>query len=274
VKWYLQSLGKRKIIELIVLIVFMIFFVGPLLNLVLLAFSGKWQYPALYPEIWSFKWWEFVFSNSNLSRSMILSFEFAPIVTFLSIIICVPAAYAFARIKFPFRQWFLFSFLLTNAFPKMGLYVSIAVLFYKFGLMDTFVGVILIQLVNTLMFMTWIPASAFRSVHKAQEEAAHDAGANGLKVFFSVTLPMALPGILVASIFAFLASLDEAQGTLMVGTPDFITMPVIMYSLVTDYPGTAGAVFSILLTLPSIILLLVARRFLGSNAMANGFQMK
>lgn len=272
--WYFQSLGKKRVIELIVLILFMIFFVGPLLNLVLLAFSGKWQYPALFPEVWSFKWWHFVFSNSNISRSMILSFEFAPIVTLLSIIICVPAAYAFARLKFPFRQWFLFSFLLTNAFPKMGLYVSIAVLFYKFGLMDTFVGVVLIQLVNTLMFMTWIPASAFRNVHKAQEEAALDAGANGLKVFFSVTLPMALPGILVASIFAFLASLDEAQGTLMVGAPDFVTMPVIMYSLVTDYPGTAGAVFSILLTLPSILLLLVAKRFLGANALANGFQMK
>lgn len=76
-KWYVQALGKRKVIELIVLILFMFFFIGPLLNLLLLASTGKWQYPALIPEAWSLQWWKFVFSNSNLSNSMLLSFELA-----------------------------------------------------------------------------------------------------------------------------------------------------------------------------------------------------
>ncbi|KAF6580748.1 carbohydrate ABC transporter permease, partial [Paenibacillus sp. EKM208P] len=75
-----------------------------------------------------------------------------------------------------------------------------------------------------------------------------------------ITFPMALPGIVVASIFTFLASLDEAQGTLLVGTPDYKTMPVIMYSIIADYPSTTGAVFSVILTLPTIILLLAAKR--------------
>ncbi|WP_199624602.1 ABC transporter permease [Paenibacillus alkalitolerans] len=272
--WYLRAVGKRKIIEFVLLTIFVVFFLGPLINLLLLAFSGKWQYPALLPQAWSLEWWSFVLSKDEVVESISLSFLIAIVVTLLSVALCIPAAYAFARIRFPLSRWFLFSYLLTNAFPKMGLYVSIAVLFYKVGLMNTFLGVVLIHIVNTLMFMTWIPAAAFKSVHQAQEESARDAGAGPFRVFWHVTLPMALPGIIVASIFTFLSSLDEAQGTFLVGIPDFKTMPLIMYAIVEDYPSTAGAVFSVILTLPTIILLLAARRFVSADVMSSGFHMK
>lgn len=272
--WYVRSLGKRKIIEFMVLLLFVFFFLGPLLNLTLLAFSGKWQFPAMLPQVWSLEWWSFVLTQEEVLSSISLSFGIATIVTIASIVICIPAAYAFARIRFPLSRWFLFSFLLTNAFPKMGLYVSIAVLFYQVGLMNTLLGVVLIHIVNTLMFMTWIPAAAFKSIHQAQEESARDVGAGPFRVFWHVTLPMALPGILVASIFTFLSSLDEAQGTFLVGIPDFKTMPLVMYSIVEDYPSTAGAVFSIIMTLPTIVLLLAARRFVNADVMSSGFQMK
>lgn len=272
--WYLKALPKARIIEFFFISVICIFFFGPLINLVILAFSGEWQYPDPFPTSWSLKWWGFVLQNDQVIRSILLSFGIATLVTILSIIICIPAAYAFARLQFPLRRMFLFSFLLTNAFPKMGLYVSIGVLFYQFGLMNTFTGVILIHIINTLMYMTWIPSAAFKNVHASQEEAARDVGASPFRVFWHITLPMAAPGIIVASIFTFLSSLDESQGTLLVGVPDYQTMPVIMYSIIADYPSTAGAVFSILLTLPTVILLLTARRFLGADAISQGFQMK
>jgi putative spermidine/putrescine transport system permease protein len=272
--WYFKALGKRKLVEFIILVVFVVFFMGPLLNLLLLAFTGRWQYPAALPQSWSFSWWQFVLSKPEVIHSIGLSFLIATVVTALSIVICIPAAYAFARIRFPLSKYFLFSFLLTQAFPKMGLYVSIAVLFYKIGLINTFLGVVLIHIVNTLMFMTWIPSAAFRNVHKAQEESARDVGASPFRVFWNITFPMALPGITVASIFTFLHSLDEAQGTYLVGIPDFRTMPVVMYSIISDYPSTAGAVFSIILTLPTIVLLLAAQRFVSADVMSSGFQMK
>jgi putative spermidine/putrescine transport system permease protein len=273
-RWYLKALGTRKIIEFILLIIFIVFFFAPLLNLIVLAFSGKWNYPDLLPHMWSLKWWSFVFQQEDIAHSISLSFLIATIVTVASIIICVPAAYAFARIRFPLSRFFLFSFLLTHAFPKMGLYVSIAVLFYKLGLMNTLLGVVLIHMINVLMYMTWIPSSAFRNIHTAQEESARDVGASSFRVFRSITLPMAMPGIIVASIFTFLSSLDEAQGTFLVGIPDYKTMPIVMYSIISDYPSSAGAVFSIILTAPSIILLYAAQRFVSANALSSGFQIK
>lgn len=272
--WYFKTLGKGKVVEFILLAIFLLFFFGPLLNLLLLAFSGEWQYPDALPKSWSLEWWSFVLADESIVRSVWLSFLIAAIVTMISLIICIPAAYAFARISFPLRRFFLFSFLLTNAFPKMGLYVAIAVLFYQYNLMNTFIGIILIHLINTLMLMTWIPSAAFENVHRSQEESARDAGASPLKVFWYITLPMAKPGIIVASVFTFLSSLDEAQGTLLVGIPDYKTMPVIMYSIIADYPSTAGAVFSVILTLPTIILLFAARKFVGADSFANGMRLK
>jgi len=274
VLWYFRSIGIRRIVEFILLTIFAVFFAGPLLNLAVLAFSGQWSYPDALPQQWSLKWWSFVLSKEDIASSIGLSFVIAALVTALSIVLCIPAAYAFARIRFPFKKFFLFSFLLTHAFPKMGLYVAIAVLFYKLGLMNTLLGVVLIHMINVLMFMTWIPTAAFRNVHAAQEESARDVGASPFRVFRSITLPMAMPGILVASVFTFLNSLDEAQGTFLVGIPDYKTMPIVMYSIVSDFPASAGAVFSIILTLPTLILLLAAQRLVSADVLASGFQVK
>ncbi len=273
-KGFYHSIGKKRFFEFILFSIFFLFFFGPLMNLVMLAFSDSYLYPKFFPSALSLKWWQFVLSQNNLAGSMLLSFIVAIVTTAVSLVICIPAAYAFARFEFPFRRLFLFSFLITNAFPKIGLYVTIGMLFYKLNLMGSFAGVIIIHLVNTMMYMTWIPAGAFKNVHRQQEEAARDAGASPFQTFLHITLPMAMPGILVASIFTFLASLEEAQGTLLVGVPNYKTIPVVMYSVIFDYPATAGAVFSLILVLPTLVILLLLRKFIGADALADGFKVK
>ena len=272
--WFLRVGALRQVIALTLVAALSCFLLLPLFTLIIWAFANQWQYPAVLPQEWGLHWWREVFQNGNLGNAIKLSFEIAPIVTLASAVICLPAAYAFSRFTFPFRRPLFVSLLAVNAFPKIGLYISIATLYYRLNLMDTFLGVVIIQLVNTLVFMTWIPTAAFNAVPRELEEAARDVGARGLTVFRKVTLPLALPGIIVAGILAFLASLDEAQGTLIVGTPSHITMPVIMYVLVANYPQPVGAVFSILLSLPSLVLLLSARRFLTAGYLAAGFRVK
>jgi putative spermidine/putrescine transport system permease protein len=104
--WYLRGIGPRKIIEFIVLVIFIIFFLGPLLNLAILAFTGKWNYPDVLPHEWSLKWWSFVFHQEDIAKSIGLSFLIASIVTALSIVLGIPAAYAFARIRVPLSRFF------------------------------------------------------------------------------------------------------------------------------------------------------------------------
>ena len=272
---FFHAVGKRKFWEFIILAVFILYFYGPLLNMLMLAFANTYEAPAVLPQEWGFKLWEYVFGQESLVSSMIQSFIVAIITTLISMLICIPAAYSIARFKYRGRKMFMLSFLLTNAFPKLGIYTSIAVLFYKYQLMGTYTGVVIIHLINSMMFMVWLPASAFRSVHRQQEEAARDVGAGPIRTFFKVTLPMAVPGIAVATLYTFLGSMEEAQGTMLVGMARIQTMPVAMYGIVLDSPAVQiGAVFAILLIIPSAIMIFAMRRYIGPEAIAGGFKMK
>jgi ABC-type spermidine/putrescine transport system, permease component II len=271
---YYFAVGRKKFIEFIFLAVFFLFFFGPLMNLIMLAFSDSYFYPDFFPSVLSLRWWNYVLTQDDILTAMGLSFTIALTTTFFTALICVPAAYALARLRFPCKNLFLFSFLLTNAFPKTGMYIAICILFYKLNLMNTFIGVVIIHSMNTLLFMTWIPAGAFKNIHKEQEEAARDAGASSFGTFMNITLPIALPGIFVALIFTFLSSLQEVDGTLLVGTPSFKTLPVVMYSIVNSYPATAGAVFSIILLIPIILILLVVGRLIGGKVLSDSLKVK
>ncbi|MGB4136696.1 MAG: ABC transporter permease subunit [Microbacterium sp.] len=255
--------------------VFMILFIlGPLLWLAVRAFATNWTYPNLMPDGWTLKWWGTVFGDEALGAAVQNSLIITPIVVLCSAVICLPAAYAFARHDFFARRTFLIGLFATNAFPKMGLFATLASLFFALNLMNTVFGIVIVQILGTVVFMTWIPAAAFSAVPRSLEEAARDAGAGKIRVFFSVTLRMALPGILVAVIMSFLAAFDEAQGTYLVGAPDYFTMPTQMYSLVLNYPKQVAAVFSILLSIPSVVLLLAARKHIMGGQLAEGFQIR
>lgn len=273
-KRFYRAVGKQRFWEFLILAAFILFFYGPMLNMLMLAFADKYEAPAVLPQQWGIKWWSFIFAQKSLVSSMIQSFLIAIITTACSMLLCIPAAYALARFKFPGRKIFMLSFLLTNAFPKIGIFTSIGILFYKYNLMGTYPGVVIIHMINSMMFMVWLPASAFRSVHRQQEEAARDVGAGPLRTFWKISLPMAMPGIAVATLYTFLGSMEEAQGTLLVGLAKIKTMPVEMYGIILDYPGQAGAVFAILLIIPSALLIFMMRKYIGPEAIAGGFKMK
>ena len=273
-KRFYYGVGKKKFWEFIVLAIFILFCYGPLINMIMMAFANVYEVPNVLPQEWGFKWWKFVFSQQSLISSIVQSLVIAVITTLCSMILCIPAAYSLARFKFPGRKAFMLSFLLTNAFPKLGIYTSIGILFYKYNLMGTMLGVVIIHMINSMMFMVWLPASAFRAVHRQQEEAARDMGAGPIRTFFKVTLPMAIPGIMVATLYTFLGSMEEAQGTLLVGLARIKTMPVEMYGIILDYPGQAGAVFAILLMIPAAIMIFAMRKYIGPEAIAGGFKMK
>ena len=135
---FYHAVGKKKFLEFILLAVFILFFYGPLLNMLMLAFANEYNVPSVLPQEWGFKWWGYVFGQKSLVSSMIQSFIIAIATTVISMIFCIPAAYSLARFQYPGRKVFMLSFLLTNAFPKLGIYTSIAVLFYKYGLMGTY----------------------------------------------------------------------------------------------------------------------------------------
>jgi putative spermidine/putrescine transport system permease protein len=174
--------------------------------------------------------------------------------------------------RFPGRNILFLSFLASHAFPKFGLLVAIAGIFLQLGLISTFCGVVLIQLVGTLMLMIWIPVAAFQNVDRRMEEAARDAGATPLRVFWSITLPQAAPTISAALLLTFVGTFYETEGAWLIGAPEIRTMPVLMISFINNQIVVQyGAVLSVMLWVPSFIALMFARRVIGTGAFARGF---
>ena len=268
-----RSFGKKFFFETLIFSLFILFFYGPLMNTLMLAFAEQYQVPHVIPTKFGFQWWQYILSQDNLLQSIFSSFLIALFTTILSMIICLPAAYALARFEFKGKRFFLFSFLLSNAFPKIGLYTALGILFYKFQLMGTLAGVIIVHILNTMIFMIWIPSSSFQSIPIQQEEAARDMGAGSIRTFMQVTMPAAVPGIAVSGMYTFLGSLEEAQGTLLVGFPEIKTMATSMYGIILDYPPMAGAVFSLLLVIPTILLLWGCQKIFGKEIFSGGISM-
>lgn len=264
----------RRVLAGLAVAVIALYILGPLLWLAPHAFATSWRTPSLVPQGLTLDWWRRVVEDPHFVSAIGNSVRFALLSTAASCLICLPAAYAFGRLRFPGRTVLLVGLFATNAFPKMGLFVALAALYYALGLMTTVAGVTIAHMLGQVVFLTWIPAAAFAGVPRSLEEAARDAGAGRIRTFLTVTLPLAAPGIVVALIMALLASWDEAQATYLVGAPVYSTMPTELYSQVLNSPQQVAAVFSIILTVPSVVLLLAVRKHVMGGALAEGFQLR
>ncbi len=263
---------RREGIGIILLVALFIVIIGPMLTVILWAFAQRWFFPSLLPTQWGLSFWTDTLARADIKSALPLSILLATAVTLASAVICLPAAYAFARLNFPGRLPLLLSFLATNAFPRFGLYVSIAIVFFRLNLIGTIQGVALIQIVNTLLLMIWIPTSAFQGVDHSLEEAAMDVGASRIRVFIQITLPLVLPALSAAILLTFVSTFYEAQGALIIGIPNVTTMPVLMYSIINSQVIVQyGAIISLILWLPSLVLLIFAQRFVRGGAISAGF---
>jgi putative spermidine/putrescine transport system permease protein len=253
-------------------VVLSIVIIFPLIVVATWAFANVWRYPSIIPQQFGLRYWGDTLARPDVWQSITTSIELSVVVTAISAVICLPAAFAFARLDFPFRSILFFSFIAGQAFPKFGLLVAIAGIFLSLNLIGNFWGVVLIQLVGTLLFMIWIPVAAFQGVDRRMEEAARDCGAGPFRVFWSITLPQAGPTIGAAVLLTFVNTFYETEGAWLIGTPQIRTMPILMISFINNQPVIQyGAVLSVILWIPSFFALLFARRVISGGSFARGF---
>jgi putative spermidine/putrescine transport system permease protein len=252
---------------LLALVAFAIF--GPLANLFLWAFAEKWYFPHKLPQEFGFSFWVRVFNpRGNALASLGTSVWIAILTVAISLAVAVPAGYALARLRLPWRGALLLLFLLPQAVPNLPIYVNIARVFYEIGLNGTIAGVVLVHAAHGLVLAVWIASAAFAAVDASLEEAARNIGASPWTCFRTVTLPLAAPGLMASAIFVFLESLDEFTGTYFVGVPDVTTLPLLMFNASMGGNYQIASITALLLLLPSIGFMLVVERFLKSDVLA------
>ena len=129
--------------------------------------------------------------------------------TALVVLAAVPAAYYTARHQFPGRTAFLFLVLVTQMFAPTALVVGLYREFFELGLINTYTALVAVNAAFNLAFAIWILRAFFASIPREIEEAAAVDGCGPAGVLFRIILPVALPGIVTAAIFAFIAAWNE-----------------------------------------------------------------
>ena len=127
----------------------------------------------------------------------------------IGIIVAVPAAYYVARNNFRFRMPFLLLVLITQMFSPTSLLIGIYRELSIFNLVNTYQGLILVNVSFNLAFSVWILSSFFKSIPVEIEEAAFIDGASRFQTFRKISLPLAAPGIVTTAIFTFIAAWNE-----------------------------------------------------------------
>ncbi|GLK84561.1 ABC transporter permease [Ancylobacter defluvii] len=249
------------------LIAFVIF--GPLANLVLWTVAERWYFPHALPLDYGFSYWGRVFAaRGNAMDSLANSLIVAGLTVVVALALAIPAGYALARLRLPFRAAILIAFLIPQAFPNLTVYVNVARLFYQLGLNGTIPGVVLVHVTHGLVYAVWIATAAFSAIDAELEEAARSIGAGALRAFLDVTLPLAAPGLLASAIFVFLESLDEFTGSYFVGAPDVNMLPLLLYTAGAGGNYQVASITALLLLIPSIGFMLVVERFLKSDVLS------
>ena len=208
------------------------------------------------PHHWNFSNFTSIWA-AGFGTNLKVSIEVAGGATVLVLLVALPAAYYTSRRHFRGRALFLLLVLVTQMFQPAAMLVGIQREFLNFDLPSAVFSLILVNAGFNLAFAVWILNAYFSSVPVELEEAAMVDGAGRLGALRRITLPLALPGIVTALIFTFIAAWNEFIVALTLATsPDEFPLTVAINNYVGQYSVDWGHLFagSVIATIPVIIL--------------------
>jgi multiple sugar transport system permease protein len=196
----------------------------------------------------------------NLFNSTVLS-AFSVI---LSLILGVPAAYAFARYKFRLGEDMAFTLLSFRFAPPLLVLLPLLMVFQSIGLYDTYFGLVWVYQLITLPLVLWIVRGYFEDVSEDIELAYRLDGHSWLSTFFHISIPLAKPGIAAAALLSFIFAWNNFIFALILGSSGVQPVTVGAFAFVTasaiEYGQVAAAlVFSIM---PTLVLATFTQRYL------------
>ncbi|RLI28079.1 hypothetical protein DRO58_02940 [Candidatus Bathyarchaeota archaeon] len=169
----------------------------------------------------------------GIQRYLWNSVVIASFVTVISLVAGSLAAYAISRIRFRGRDLFSGLILFTYVFPGTVLIAPIYLYVKSLGLSNSFAGVIFMELAGILPFISWLLMGYFQELPIEIEESALVDGCNRLQVLLRIVLPISLPGLVTAAIYAFVASWDAFIIPLVIlEERDLWTLPIVLRHMI------------------------------------------
>jgi multiple sugar transport system permease protein len=261
------------------------FFLAPYIQMLITALTPSkelYSVPAQYlPSGFAFDNFITVWEEAPLWGYLRSSLIIAGFATVLVLLVALPAAYYTARYRYRGRLLFLLLVLVTQMFAPTALVIGIYREFVTLGAIipvlgvNSYVSLILVNAAFNLAFATWIMVAYFSTIPVELEEAAAIDGASRLGVLRRVTLPLALPGIVTATIFTFIAAWNEFVVALTLAqSPSIHPLTVGVTTFIGQYRVEWQYLFasSLIAIVPVVILFIVIEKWLVGGLTAGSIK--
>ena len=235
---------------------------APVVVVIFISFSAD-SFIVFPPSGYSLRWYERLIGQEALMRGLQLSLGLATVVTALSLLVGVPAAYAIARGEFRGLAVLKAFFLAPLLLPTLVLGLALLMALQPWRLTATLPGLALGHMVVTVPFVIRLMTTTFATLPDEVEVAAASLGASPWRVFRRVTLPLALPGFGASAFLSFLLSFDETVISLFLSGPRASTLPVEMVRYVEGRTDPMVAALSVVLIIGTLAVVLLVERMAG-----------
>jgi len=265
-----------------ILIIVTLIMIYPLLWMLSSSFkfdSDIFSTSSLWPERWTFEHYLSGFGENasmDFGPMFLYSFLISVVVVIGTIFSSSLTAFAFARLNFTPRRFFIAFMLMTMMLPTQVVIIPQYIVFQKLDLVNTFIPLMLPSFFGTITFFIYLMIQFIRGILKDLDEAAMIDGCSTFRLFISIIFPLAKPAIITMSIFSFYWTWNDLFAQLIyLSDPDLFTISLGL-SMFQDNMGSTqwGDLFamSILSVIPVFIVFLIFQRYLVEGISTQGLK--
>jgi putative spermidine/putrescine transport system permease protein len=251
----------------VVLVAVLVFMLSPLVFVVINSFNSA-AFNSFPPQGFSLRWYEFVLGYLPFREGMTNSLIIATVSTLVAVPAGALAALALVRGKIVARGALRAYFLSPLVMPKVAVGIAVFILLIRLRLFGTTASLVLVHAMLSLPFCIVLLTASLVSVNRTLEEAAMDLGAGPLRTFWQITLPQIRAGLVVATVFSFITSFDETEASIFLVRPSNTTLPIQMFLYVEQYQNPTLAALSTVLIALTIVVVILALRFVRGAELA------
>lgn len=267
-----------KIIAYIAIVISSLIMLVPFVKAILNSLKTYAEYTAV-PPTWfpkDFQWSNYaeVLKLGDFGTQTMNSFIVAILSVVGTLLSCSLVGYAFARLRFPFKN-VLFMFVLgTMMIPPVVIIIPHFIIFNSMNMLDTLTPLWVIEWLAQ-PFGIFLMRQAFLSIPGEYEESAKMEGANPLRIYWRIYMPLSLPSLATLSIFTFMTKWNEILApSIYLSSSEKFTLPIGILGLKGQWVGNeqlmvAAALMSLL---PILLVFLFAEKYFVQNHTASGIK--
>ena len=190
------------------------------------------------------------------------------VVTLTGVALASTSGYALSRFNFKGRQFGMLSLLTTQMFPATMLLLPFFILLSKIGLINSYIGLIIIYSSTALPFCIWQMKGYYDTIPVSLEESARLDGCNRFQTFYKIILPLSKPALVITALFSFMSSWSEyVVAAIILQDPELYTLPLGLKSFQASLATQWGlyAAGAVVVSIPVTVLFISLAKYLVSG---------